>query len=227
METTVFHQGMAMILTNFSKSAALAALLSVGAGAANAAACLVSDVTFSSTYPTGVQYADACSNALDGTGNTPNLTALGNLWGSGFIEGVTIGSAGAGSATGGSNVLGGLQFTLSGLVAATTGTYTLTIADTNGTAAPNLPFYLDFVLYLKGGNADTAAYLFDDTLVDASGGGQWNITYLNKGNQIPNLSNIGLWVRNGTPPVQIPEPGTIALLGLGLLGLSAIRRRRD
>lgn len=213
-----------MNLTKFSKSAAL---LSVGAGAANAAACLVTDVTFSSTHPTSAQNADACSNALDGTGNTPSEAALATLWGAGFVEGVTLGSAGAGSATGLTNVLGGLQFTLSGLSAATTGTYTLTITDTNGAAAPNLPFYLDFVLHLKGGNADTAACWFDDTLVDASGGGQWNITHLNNGNQIPNLSNISLWVRNGTPPVQISEPGTVALLGLGLLGLGAMRRRHD
>ncbi len=65
-----------MNLTKFSKSAAL---LSVGAGAANAAACLVTDVTFSSTHPTSAQNADACSNALDGTGNTPSEAALATL----------------------------------------------------------------------------------------------------------------------------------------------------
>jgi hypothetical protein len=214
-----------MNLTKFSKLAALAAVLSVGAGAANAAVCSVSDVTFSSTYPDDLKSADACSNDLTGSGNEPNLTALDNLWGVGFVEGVTLDSTeSASSATGADDVLGGFEFTLSDLTATTSGSYSLTIRDANGDTVPNLPFYLDFVLYLKGGSAESAAYFFDDTWVNEEGGGAWQVSFLNKGNKVPALSNISLYVRNG---IEVPEPGTIALLGLGLLGLATARRRRS
>jgi hypothetical protein len=215
---------------NILVAASLVAASSLFGNAAHAAACSVNDVTFSSTYPSNQQPADACSNALDGSGNTPNTTALASLWGPGFVEGVTLDNAAGGTATGSSNVLGGFQFTLSSITATTSGVYTLTIADTNGALDPNLPFYLDFVLYLKGGNLDTAAYLFDDTLVDEEGGGVWTVTFLNTGGNNPALSNISLWVREGDDnpddPDPLPEPGSLALLGLGLLGLGLSRRRK-
>lgn len=214
-------------------SAVVCASMILAAGAATAAPCAITDVTFSSTYPDAQRSANACSNMLDGQGNTPNLAALANLWGAGFVEGVTMGSAGPGTATGAANVLGGFQFSLTGTTATTGGFYTLGITDTNGSAAPNLPFYLDFVLYLKSGSADTGAYLFDDALVDAAGGGRWNVTFLNNGNNIGALSNASVYVRNGTrppdepnPPVVIPEPTSVALVGLALAAMGAMSRRR-
>lgn len=61
---------------------------------------------------------------------------------------------------------------------------------------------------------------------------QWNTTNLNfnsnKGTySTPGLSHIAFWDTGGTtPPTGIPEPTTAALLGLGMLALGAIRRRK-
>ena len=40
------------------------------------------------------------------------------------------------------------------------------------------------------------------------------------------LSGWTLFTGTGNPPTKVPEPGTLGLLGLGLLGLALIRRRK-
>lgn len=68
--------------------------------------------------------------------------------------------------------------------------------------------------------------------------GTWEMkdTLINKGGNSATLSHVTLWLRdpyykaNGNggdePPQPSPVPGTLALLGAGLLGLSLVRRRR-
>lgn len=63
-------------------------------------------------------------------------------------------------------------------------------------------------------NPDWAVFL----LADGTTAGTFSIS----GNQ--SLSHANLYGR-GTPPAQVPVPGTIALVGLGLLGAGAARRR--
>jgi len=48
---------------------------------------------------------------------------------------------------------------------------------------------------------------------------------LNKGGNIPALSHISFWTNNNVYS-QTPEPGTMLLLGLGLLGLSYTQRKK-
>ena len=52
---------------------------------------------------------------------------------------------------------------------------------------------------------------------------------LTGGSTVKNVSHISVYYRDGdggTPPSQIPEPGTLLLLGAGLAGLGLARRRK-
>jgi len=178
----------------------------------------VSDVTYS---PTGVApFSDSndCYGVVDG--NVNDASDVNGVWGTGFVLAESTETAGAGS-----SVLGGLTFTLTGPVNGTTGgTYTLSATDNNGAAAPNFPMSLDFIVALKASNR-YALYFFDDAVFDGSGGGAWSIEFVNNGQQIPGLSHMLVFVREGTTR-QVPEPAVLSLLGAGFVSIAMLRRRR-
>ena len=121
---------------------------------------------------------------------------------------------------------GGITFVLTAqqnTAGAYTGQYTL--GWSGGTIPPTKWF--DFAFAIKAGSEQFNVYLFDDIpLYGTPGlyGGEYHITFLNGGGQIPNLSHLSVYGRTGT--AVVPEPATMLLFGTGLAGMAAVARRR-
>ena len=87
----------------------------------------------------------------------------------------------------------GLNLSLSA-TGSTTGSWSLTGTDANGSVALNLPVLLDVVIALKAGTK-YALWAFNDVVIDGNDQGTFQVVFANPGMQQPDFSHLLIFAR--------------------------------
>lgn len=208
------------------RSALLAAALSTCFGAVQAASYCAPGTTNTDGMSTsnmtfnGVA-ANDCYGIASGNDSLGAINALANWNGAGTADDwlYELRDNAPGNANAGTGNFFGVNWTLQASLSSP-GTWNLT-----GVGA--LPQTLDFVGVLKG-STSWAAYFFDNRTVTSNNNGTFSIVFTNNGGNVPNLSHMSLYFRQGGGGGNnnTPEPASLALVGAGLIAAAALRRRQ-
>lgn len=186
---------------------------------ARAAACTVNDLSFTvASAPPATYTPVACVNAVNNGNPTQETNSMNAALGTAFML--------YGASDGTTSTIDGIKFTV-GASGTQTGTWTLSWQDVNGPTPDNLPIFTNLNVGLFGGSTGDA-YEFTNVLLTSSpttGTGEFDIVFMNHGQQVPDLSHLTIsGLLGDPPPTHAPEPLSLAVLGAGMLGLGWARR---